>query len=151
MKTPMRRRRAAQTGVMLLEALIAILVFALGVLALVGLQTLSIKQSGDAKYRADAVLLANELIGQMWVTDRSFATLNGQFTPGGAAYQAWVGRITANNTLPGVAANPPNVQVVPVGASVPPSNRVTVTLSWKAPNEPAGDPVRSVTVVTEMK
>lgn len=151
MKTPVRRRRSGQTGVMLLEALIAILVFALGVLALVGLQTLSLKQSGDAKYRADAVLLANELIGQMWVTDRSFATLNGQFTAGGAAYQAWLGRITANNTLPGVAANPPVVQVVPVGASVPPSNRVTVTLSWKAPNEPAGDPVRSVTVVAEMK
>lgn len=151
MKTSMRRRRAGQSGVMLLEALIAILVFALGVLALVGLQTLSIKQSSEAKYRADAVLLANELIGQMWVTDRSFATLNGQFTPGGAAYQAWVNRIAANNMLPGVGDNPPAVQVVPIGAAVPPSNRVTVTVSWKAPNEPAADPVHSVTVVAEMK
>lgn len=154
MKTPVRRRRSAQAGVMLLEALIAILVFALGVLALVGLQTLSIKQSGDAKYRADAVLLANELIGQMWVTNRSFATLSAQFATGGPAYQAWVDRITANNTLPGVAANPPEVlveQVVLPVPAVPPSNRVTVTLQWKAPNEPAGDPVRSVTVVTEMK
>ncbi|MGE4050365.1 MAG: hypothetical protein AB7F38_04815 [Piscinibacter sp.] len=151
MKIPARRRRNGQTGVMLLEALVAILVFALGVLAVVGLQTVSIKQSSDAKYRADAVLLANELIGQMWVTDRSFATLNGQFTPGGAAYQAWFDRITNNNMLPGVADNPPDVQVAAVGAAVPPSNRVTVTLSWKAPNEPAGDPVRSVTVVAEMK
>ena len=151
MKTSMRRRRAGQSGVMLLEALVAILVFALGVLALVGLQTLSIKQSSEAKYRADAVLLANELIGQMWVTDRSFATLNGQFTPGGAAYQAWVDRMTANNMLPGIGDNPPAVAVVPVGAAVPPSNRVTVTVSWKAPNEPAADPVHSVTVVAEMK
>lgn len=153
MKTSMRRRRAGQSGVMLLEALIAILVFALGVLALVGLQTLSIKQSSEAKYRADAVLLANELVGQMWVTDRSFATLNGQFTPGGAAYQAWVNRIAANNMLPGVGDNPPNVQVQQILPPPPstPSNRVTVTVSWKAPNEPAADPVHSVTVVAEMK
>lgn len=146
--------RRAQTGVMLLEALIAILVFALGVLALVGLQSISIKQSSEAKYRADAALLANELIGQMWVTDRSLATLTGQFTPGGAAYQAWLARITDNNMLPGVAANPPNVQVAPIGLPAPPitpSNRVTVTVSWKAPNEPAADPVHSVTVVAEMK
>lgn len=155
MKSRLRRIRKGQAGVMLLEALVAILVFAIGVLALVGLQTLSIKQSSEAKYRADAVLLANELIGQMWVTNRSFATLNGQFTPGGAAYQAWVDRMTANNMLPGIAANPPDVQVVPVpvplGAAPPPSNRVTVTVRWKAPNEPAGDPVHSVTVVAEMK
>lgn len=151
MKTPLRQRRTAQSGVMLLEALVAILIFALGVLAVVGLQSLSIKQSSEARYRADAVLLANELIGQMWVSDRSFATLNGQFTPGGAAYAAWLARITNNNMLPGVAANPPAVGVVPVGAAVPPSNRVTVTVNWKAPNEPAAEPVHSVTVVAEMK
>ncbi len=152
MKTPVRRKRAGQSGVMLLEALVAILVFALGVLALVGLQSLSIKQSSEAKYRADAVLLANELIGQMWVTDRSFATLDGQFKTGQPAYQAWLNRITANNTLPGVAANPPDVAVAQVaGTAVPPSNRVTVTVSWKAPNEPAGDPAHAVTVVAEMK
>ncbi len=151
MNRPLRRRRAGQTGVMLLEALVAILVFALGVLALVGLQTLSIKQSSEAKYRADAVLLANELIGQMWVSDRSFATLNGQFRPGGAAYDAWVARITDNSLLPGVAANPPTVDVQQVGGAVPPSNRVTVTVSWKAPNEPAADPVHSVMVMAEMK
>lgn len=151
MKTPVRRRRSGQTGVMLLEALVAILVFALGVLSVVGLQTLSIKQSSDAKYRTDAMLLANELIGQMWVSDRSFATLNGQFTPGGAAYNAWVARMTANNMLPGLATHQPNVQVQQIGAAVPPSNRVTVTVSWKAPNEPAADPAHSVIVIAEMK
>jgi hypothetical protein len=53
--------------------------------------------------------------------------------------------------LPGVADNLPQVDVAQVGAAVPPSNRVSVTVRWKAPNEPAGDPVRSVTVVAEMK
>ncbi|MBL8367702.1 MAG: hypothetical protein JNM54_07255, partial [Candidatus Accumulibacter sp.] len=43
-----------QAGVMLLEALIAILVFSLGILSLVALQATSIKLTGDAKYRTDA-------------------------------------------------------------------------------------------------
>lgn len=151
MKTPVRLRRKAQTGVVLIEALVAILVFALGVLAVVGLQTLSIKQSSEAKYRADAMLQANELIGQMWVSDRTFATLNSRFVAGGADFDAWVARMTATNLLPGIATHQPTVVVQQIGAAVPPSNRVTVTVSWKAPNEPAADPAHSVTVIAEMK
>jgi type IV pilus assembly protein PilV len=44
---------------MLLEALIAILIFSFGILGLVGLQANAINLSTDAKYRADAALLAN--------------------------------------------------------------------------------------------
>jgi type IV pilus assembly protein PilV len=53
---------------MLLEALIAILIFSLGILSLVALQATSIQLTSDAKYRTDATLLANRLIGQMWVS-----------------------------------------------------------------------------------
>ena len=97
---------------MLLEVLVAILIFAIGVLSLVGLQVASIKESGKAKYRTDATLLANELIGRMWVTDRSFANLSAQFESAGpgAAYTAWLPAVQA--ALPGVAANPPVVTVV---------------------------------------
>ncbi|MBK8577809.1 MAG: type IV pilus modification protein PilV [Candidatus Accumulibacter sp.] len=59
----------AQAGVMLLEALIAILIFSLGILSLVALQGTSIQLTSDAKYRTDATLLANRLIGQMWASD----------------------------------------------------------------------------------
>lgn len=51
-----------QSGVILLEALLAILIFSLGILALVGLQAAAVKQSADAKYRTEAALLANEVI-----------------------------------------------------------------------------------------
>lgn len=54
-----------QSGVMLLEALIAILIFSFGVLGIVGLQATAINTVQDAKYRSDAALLANELIGEM--------------------------------------------------------------------------------------
>lgn len=159
------RRPRAQSGVMLLEVLIALLIFALGVLGLVGLQANAIKQSGQAKYRADATLLANELIGQMWLTGRNFATLNTAFTSasgGGAQYNAWRTRVEAN--LPGASAHPPVValtQIQPLDAIVAgaaasavgltPSTRVTITMRWKAPGEPAGDPPHSFVLVNEIK
>ena len=45
---------AAQQGVVLLESLIAILIFSMGILALVGLQAAMISNTSNAKYRADA-------------------------------------------------------------------------------------------------
>ncbi len=144
-----RRRRAGQSGFMLIEVLISILVFSLGVLALVGLQTISIKQSTDAKYRADAVMLANEIIGQMWVTDRQPATIN-QFATGGPQFLAWLPRVQA--ALPGVAgANLPTITPAPLGAAADPSMQVQVVVRWKAPNEPAADPAHLVTVVARIK
>ena len=144
-------RRAPQAGVMLLEALIAILIFSLGVLALVGLQTVSIRQSSVAKYRADALMYANEIIGQMWVDNRTFANLSASYATGGAAYNAWFARLQSNNSLPGAAANPPTITTVVAGAAADPSTLVTVQVRWKAPNEPPADPAHSVTVVAQIK
>jgi type IV pilus assembly protein PilV len=60
------KRRNAQQGVVLLEALIAILLFSMGVLALVGLQGAMIKNTSDANYRAAASFIAQQRIGQIW-------------------------------------------------------------------------------------
>lgn len=57
---------SAQQGVVLLEALIAILLFSMGVLAIVGLQAAMIKNTADSKYRADAGFIAQQRIGLMW-------------------------------------------------------------------------------------
>lgn len=56
----------SQQGVVLLEALIAILIFSMGVLALVGLQAAMIKNTSDAKFRAEASNIAQQRIGMMW-------------------------------------------------------------------------------------
>jgi type IV pilus assembly protein PilV len=66
----MKPNSRPQRGVMLLEVLIALLIFALGVLGLVGLQARAARDSSQTKYRADATLLANDLLGQMWLTSR---------------------------------------------------------------------------------
>ncbi|MEW5943889.1 MAG: hypothetical protein AB1710_08570 [Pseudomonadota bacterium] len=116
-----------QQGSMMLEALIAILIFSMGILAIVGMQAVSIKNTTDAKYRTDASLLANQLIGQMWAADKSTAALQGDFnSPAGARYLAWKANVEAS--LPGAAANPPTVVV---GAN----NVVTITVQWQSPGE----------------
>jgi type IV pilus assembly protein PilV len=57
-----------QKGAVLLESLIAILVFSFGVLALAGLQASMIKNTDEAKYRAEAAFLAQEKISQIWLS-----------------------------------------------------------------------------------
>ena len=121
----------------LIESLLAILIFSLGILALVGLQAAAVKQSADAKYRTEAALLANEVIGQMWVSDRTTAALQANFnSPGGGQYNNWFAN-RVRTVLPGVAANSPTAPTIAVDAN----GIATVTVFWNAPNEPAGAPI----------
>lgn len=57
---------SSQQGVVLVEAMIAILIFSMGVLAIVGLQAAMVKNTTDSKYRADASYIAQQRIGQLW-------------------------------------------------------------------------------------
>lgn len=147
---PVRARRGSgggldrQRGVMLLEALIAILIFSIGILAIVGMQSSAVKASSDAKYRSDAALLANELLGQMWVSNHSVASLQANFnSPSGANFVAWQSNVQA--TLPGVTStsNQPTVLVDGTGT-------VTVQLSWKLPSDPSTAPSHSHVVVAQI-
>lgn len=143
-----------QSGVMLIEALIALLIFSIGILGIVGLQSSAVTASSDAKYRSEAALLANELIGSMWASDRTQANLQTAFaSPNGVAYQNWayVGGLSGSpgtttapavgtvfKTLPGAMANPPTVVIVSSGtATLVPTSIVTITIFWQAPNDTA--------------
>jgi len=125
---PVVRNIRSQSGSALLEALFAILIFSMGILGLVGLQASAVKQSTDAKYRAEASLLANELLGQMWTTDRVVTSLQTNFTTGGTPFNNWGNRVRA--TLPGItsSANQPTVTVSADGV-------VTITVMWQLPGE----------------
>ena len=65
---------SAQRGVVLIEAMIAILLFSIGVLAIIGLQATMIKNTADSKYRAEASYIAQKRIGQMWADPANLAT-----------------------------------------------------------------------------
>ena len=133
-----RRLRQRESGSTLLEALVSILIFSIGVLAIVGLQAASMRASADAKYRSVANLLADELIGQMWATDRTPATITAQFAgtggsagTGGAAYLAWAARVEGALAFPDAAAYKPSVTVTTVGAA----SQVVINIFWLAPGE----------------
>ena len=120
------KSNAGQRGATLLEALIGILIFSIGILALVGMQALAIKHMSDAKYRSDAAFLANEIIGQMWVNRASLGTY--AFAGAGAppvAIDSWVTSI--QNALPGVTAAA-NLPIITVAGTT-----VTVTVRWQLP------------------
>jgi type IV pilus assembly protein PilV len=111
--------RRAQAGVMLIEALVAILIFTLGIIAVLGMQSASILQVSQSKYRTDAAYLANQILGRMW-GDRG--NLGAYTTAGSSARSAWDGVVAA--TLPngnGTIANA--------------NGNVTVTIRWHAPDE----------------
>jgi type IV pilus assembly protein PilV len=130
----MRQARNNQSGVMLLEVLVALLIFAIGVLGLVGMQAVSIKLTGDSKYRAEASMFADQLINQMWADDRTNAALvaNYDSTVGGGKYTEWKSQVqTAGTGLPGASgANDPTV-------AIDINNVVTVSIFWQAPEETA--------------
>ena len=138
-------RPASQRGSMLLEALIAILLFSMGILGLMGLQAISIKNTATAKYRAEAAFLANQIIGQMWADNpanlAAYAhnpTTAGTCSFGGGAsananVTAWLGNAS---TLGTVAGNLPGATSVLQQITVGAGNLVTVTICWQGPQEP---------------
>lgn len=131
-----------QEGSALLESLVAILVFSMGIIALMGLQAVSIKNSIDAKYRADASYFANQIIARMWV-DRenidSYAhyatTGDSTCTPGGSASTLanvtnWTSQLA--NALPGATADKQSIVITSPFSDV---KQVKVTVCWKSPQE----------------
>jgi type IV pilus assembly protein PilV len=61
----MSAMRKKQTGSFLLEAMIGILIFFIGVLAMIALQANSIAIQNDSQYRVEAANLADQMLGQI--------------------------------------------------------------------------------------
>lgn len=144
MKHPLRNP-ARSSGFMMLEALIAILIFSLGVVGMIGLQAVSAKNSTSAKYRSEAVLLVNQLIGKMWASDRTVGTLQASFNTGGTAYNAWLSSVAS--TLPGVVANSATAPSVSVNAA----GVVSIAVYWVAPGDGAAAVPHNITTVTQIR
>lgn len=118
------KRQAGQRqrrGFAMLEALVALLICAMGVLGVVGLQGAMTRAQTSATFRAEASFLAQQLLGEMW-TDRanlaSYATASC-----GAACTDWQAR---------VAARLPSGQSTVVVAN---TGVVSIEIRWTAAGE----------------
>lgn len=141
--------RQRQAGATLIESLVAILVFSFGLLGIVGLQAASIRNTAEAKYRADAAFLANQIVGLMWASDSlTLASFAHNPTAGAtpctpaaapslnADVTNWVTLVAG--TLPG--ASTANQQITVNAAT----GLVTVTVCWQPAAE--ASPSNFVTV-----
>lgn len=138
--------RKPQGGMSLLESMLAILIFSVGILALVALQSTSVRATTDAKFRGDAGFLANQLIARMWTDFGNIGTY--AYNTGGAActfaggggnatVTAWIQEV--QSTLPGSAAAMQQVIVTP-------QNLVSINICWQS-----GTEVRSFSTVTQIQ
>lgn len=140
---------AKQKGVLLLEALIAILIFSLGILGSIGLQAASIKQATAAEDRAKAASLANDLISRMWASDHK--TLATNFGSKGEGFSDWMLAVE-NSKLPGATetANKPTISFStgPSTASgLTPSTKAEIVIKWQAHNESTAHQYTAITVI----
>jgi type IV pilus assembly protein PilV len=140
LRTPLR----SQSGSFMLEALVAILIVALGILGIVGLYARSIQNVDDSKYRGEAALLTNSLVGQMWTDNGTFATLQANYdsvTPGtGAGYVEFKNVVAQRfpNSVPPVVT----VTAGPTAAST----NVSITIQWRHPGDPVAAGLRTYNV-----
>lgn len=132
-----------QSGVMLLEVLIGMLLFLIGIMGIIGLQAVSMKNTIDAKYRTEASYLANQLISRMW-TDTSnlgsYELAAGSVCPSTPStdLERWV--CDVKNTLPNATGvNGPVVHIV--------GSKVTIQIHWK---KDSNDPLHEHLVITDI-
>ena len=142
--------QGSERGVMLIEALVAILIFSIGILAVVGMQAVAIKDVTSAKYRNEAAFLAQELLAQMWTDNGNIGVYA---FPGAGAPPArilpWVNKVQLR--LPDVANQLPIVTLtnaLPPAPAAPTGATVQITVRWRLPDEVTqGLPAHSHTVI----
>lgn len=155
-----RARPQAQSGAILLESLLAILIFSLGLLGLMGLQASSIQRVSQSKYRFDAAFLANQLSGTIWTATTQAngnASLIGTAVDGFACeapcidggsnteLTRWLDQV--GRTLPGVrleAGDTQNAPDIVVTSSSSVGRQVTITLRWQSTDNRGGSPISGV-------
>ena len=113
--------RNRNRGVSMIEVLVVIVLFSFGLIGMVGLQARAVQFSVSAEDSSRAALLANDIVSAMWV--------NNSVTLDAGDIAAWNTRVSdpTDRGLPNGA-----------GTVAVAGNVATVTVTWRAPHEPAG-------------
>lgn len=140
-----------QQGVFLLEALIGIIIFSIGILSMIALQTTAIAVQADSQYRIEAANLADRMLGEIAlnVNRTSAATVQASLatfahrptttavcnytgadsaSPLVTAWTTAINSTTAVTRLPGSSAAMQQI-LVDTGTF----NQVSITICWQSP------------------
>jgi type IV pilus assembly protein PilV len=151
-----KKTRSGQRGGMLLEVLVSILLFALGIVALVGLQGSSLMTTGDVQHRAEAMHLSSAYLGKIWAAASAGLTgpqIQTRFDSGsgGAEYNNFSAQVTGGSGFQGIPGGvAPTVTITPLdqvfidqtngNAVTLTSVDVVITITWT--DRENGDPHR---------
>ena len=142
-----KRRRGR--GFTMIEVLVSLLVVSFGLLGLVGLQATAVRLSTDSRDRGAATFLADQLLGQLLISDPA-AVATFAHNPTGAScaptvaatssatVTAWLAEVARQ--LPNAAAS--SQQVIVRDAA---QGDIDVVLCWKRGSDP-NEPLHSLVV-----
>ena len=134
---------AAQSGGSLLEGLLAILIFSVGMLSLLMLLSASLVETGNARYRSEASLLASDLVAQMWTGDRSLVELRARFTKTESEdYRRWLAAV--HSRLPGTSGTT-NLPTI----SIDDQRQVKIQMFWQAPGDGKTHQLLTLATITD--
>lgn len=139
-------KRRSFAGYVLLEALVGLLIFSLGLLGLIGFQASAMKIASDSRFRTEAAMLADELIGKMSMS--KISTVQTEYSADGSKFSDWLNnRVKGGSKLPGAAAS-----VTFATANTNATLLATVTISWDLPGSSGrvGDSLHGVYVTQAM-
>jgi type IV pilus assembly protein PilV len=130
-------------GSSLLEGILAILIFSVGLISILMLLTTTLTEVGNARYRSEASLLASSLIAEMWVGDRSLVSLSNRYGSDDAQeYKNW--RDLVISKLPGITATT-NKPVITIDSA----RNVNINIYWQVPGDPQQHKLIAKTVITD--
>ncbi len=123
MSAPKPHGRRSMRGSTLVEVLVSVLLFAIGIAGLLRLLGTAVKDAGEIEFRSQAVAIADEQIGRMWADLENIA----------------------DYAEPGVAVPelPGGTRTVEIDGNV-----VTVTIGWQLPGADARNHVVVATLAT---
>lgn len=136
-------RAAPQRGFTLIEALIALALFAVGIMGMIGAMTSHARIGVDARFRSEAAAAADELVARLQTT--SPITMVTEYETGGAAFNDWLtNRLRAPGTgLPGADAE---VDFSVVGAD---TRTARIEIRWTPPAVVSRDAAGSRTAASQ--
>lgn len=111
-------------GFFVIEAMIAVLIFMIGILGVLQTQVASMEATTDAQYRVQASYMAQNIVSKAILNKSSIGTyIDGS----NAEYGEWLDEL--GRMLPGVANSPPELTTFVDGGNT----FINVKINWKRP------------------
>ncbi len=124
--------RRKSHGFALIEVMVSVLLFAIGILGLVGLQASMTQAQTSSKIRADAANLVDELVAIMWSDMTNIASYTAGGCAGNVRCNGWLTKLP--EVLPGGSLAALTVNLTGTAVNNQDYGTVTITVNWTLPN-----------------